>query len=248
MPACFRTWMESWPPTRGFASSWRAVRTVAGPGRVRGVARRGQAARVRLQHWTSGSPLESCARATFDAFRLPPAELQAKIFGRVRADGPADSSRTSRVPCRLPVARVRDGGRDRWPKEVQQRRDRDQGAKRDRMIREAGYKVVHSRGPSRSAARARCGAGLSRRSGRRPHTDRPACTLPASPAPALARCRTGPASPATGVRFVGKWSHNWDKRGNSPVRQQSERVMLVRFAAEVVSSAEAGAVRWSTRR
>jgi hypothetical protein len=93
----------------------------------------------------SGSPLESCARVTFDAFRLPPPELQAKIFGGVRADGAGG----------ILIEELHEYQADFLWREFKTVAEADglmkyssgetaiRERKRDRLIREAGYKVVH---------------------------------------------------------------------------------------------------------
>jgi very-short-patch-repair endonuclease len=93
----------------------------------------------------SGSPLESCARVTFDAFRLPPPELQTQILGGVRIDGAG----------RITVEEYHEYKVDFLWRKFKTVAEADglmkyssgeaaiNERKRDRLIREAGYKVVH---------------------------------------------------------------------------------------------------------
>jgi hypothetical protein len=93
----------------------------------------------------SGSPLESCARVIFEAFGLPPPELQAKIFGGVRADGAngiiVEELHEYRVDFLWREYRTvaEADGLMKYSSGEAAIRER----KRDRLIREAGYKVVH---------------------------------------------------------------------------------------------------------
>jgi hypothetical protein len=94
----------------------------------------------------SGSPLESCARVVFDAFGLPPPELQAKIVSGVRVDAEGNVV----VVDDIHEYKVDFLWRDR--KTVAEadglmKYDSGQTAirqlQRDRLLREAGYQVVH---------------------------------------------------------------------------------------------------------
>jgi hypothetical protein len=94
----------------------------------------------------SGSALESCARVVFDAFGLPPPELQAKIVTGARVDAEGKVV----VIGEFHEYRVDFLWRDR--KTVAEtdglmKYDSGQAAirqlQRDRLIREAGYQVVH---------------------------------------------------------------------------------------------------------
>ena len=93
----------------------------------------------------SGSPLESCARVIFEAFGLPPPELQAKIFGGVRADDTGglvvEELHEYRVDFlwRAFATVAETDGLMKYSSGEAAIRER----KRDRLIREAGYKVVH---------------------------------------------------------------------------------------------------------
>jgi hypothetical protein len=94
----------------------------------------------------SGSVLESCARVVFDAFGLPPPELQAKIIGGMRVDSRGnlialDEYHDYKVDFLwrdLKAVAETDG---------LMKYDSGQAAirqlQRDRLIREAGYQVVH---------------------------------------------------------------------------------------------------------
>jgi hypothetical protein len=94
----------------------------------------------------SGSPLESCARVVFDAFGLPPPELQAKIVSGMQVDAEGNVV----VVDEFHEYEVDFLWRDR--KTVAEtdglmKYDTGQVAirqlQRDRLIREAGYQVVH---------------------------------------------------------------------------------------------------------
>ena len=94
----------------------------------------------------SGSVLESCARVVFDAFGLPPPELQAKIISGMRVDPEGkvvlvDEFHEYKVDFlwrdRKTVAET-DGLMKYDSGEVAIRQ-----LQRDRLIREAGYQVVH---------------------------------------------------------------------------------------------------------
>jgi very-short-patch-repair endonuclease len=94
----------------------------------------------------SASPLESCARVVFDAFGLPPPELQAKIVSGVRVDAQGkvvvvDEFHEYEVDFlwrdRKTVAET-DGLMKYDSGQVAIRQ-----LQRDRLIREAGYQVVH---------------------------------------------------------------------------------------------------------
>ena len=94
----------------------------------------------------SGSVLESCARVVFDAFGLPPPELQAKILSGMRVDAEGkvvlvDEFHEYQVDFlwrdRKTVAET-DGLMKYDSGEVAIRQ-----LQRDRLIREAGYQVVH---------------------------------------------------------------------------------------------------------
>jgi hypothetical protein len=93
----------------------------------------------------AGSPLESCARVAFDAFGLPPPELQAEIIGG-----------TAFLPDgRVRISEYHEYKVDFLWKQYKTAAETDglmkygnpQAAidelKRDRLIREAGYKLVH---------------------------------------------------------------------------------------------------------
>jgi hypothetical protein len=92
----------------------------------------------------SGSPLESSARVVFDAFRLPAPELRAEVTGGpwVNSDGTvAHEYHECKVDFMwqeyMTVAEI-DGlmKHDSGQRAIDER-------KRDRLIREAGYKLVH---------------------------------------------------------------------------------------------------------
>lgn len=78
----------------------------------------------------SGSPLGSCARVVFDAFRLPAPELQAEVTGGLQEVD---------FMWRQYKTVADTDGLVRYDA-VQSAID---GRKRDRLIREAGYKLVH---------------------------------------------------------------------------------------------------------
>lgn len=93
----------------------------------------------------AGSPLESCARVIFDVFRLPRPELQAEIFGgmRVRPDGMVEIPEFHEYKAdflwrKYKTVAETDGlmKYDSGQKAIDERT-------RDRLIREAGYKLVH---------------------------------------------------------------------------------------------------------
>jgi very-short-patch-repair endonuclease len=97
----------------------------------------------------SGSPLESCARVIFDAFRLPPPELQAEIVGGLvfRADGYVriDEYHEYRVDFlwrKYKTVAETDG----TGKYYASGRTAIDELKRDRLIREQGYRIVHITG------------------------------------------------------------------------------------------------------
>jgi hypothetical protein len=101
---------------------------------------------VAFSNGLSASVLESCARVIFDAHRLPPPELQAKIFSGTRVD--ADGSVI--VVDEVHEYEVDFLWRDR--KTVAEadglmKYDSGEAAirqfQRDRLLRESGYKVVH---------------------------------------------------------------------------------------------------------
>jgi predicted transcriptional regulator of viral defense system len=108
------------------------------------------------------SPLESCARVAFRQQNLPPPELQVPIFGQ-------DGRRIGRVDFFWrPYSTVAEAdgllkyrGRDDAIKEL----------KRDRLLREAGYEVVHFTWkelfgePARVAGRIRSAFGRGARTG-----------------------------------------------------------------------------------
>src|SRR5262249_33842572 len=94
------------------------------------------------------SPLESCARVVFDAFRLPPPELQAEVTGgrQINPDGAVVADEYHEYHGYkvdfiwrgyMTVAET-DGllKYDSGQRAIDER-------KRDRLIREAGYKLVH---------------------------------------------------------------------------------------------------------
>jgi hypothetical protein len=91
------------------------------------------------------SPLESCARVVFDAYGLPPPELQAAVpVGlRVDADGTvtADDYHDFRVDFlwRDTKTVAETDGLMKYSSGREAIRER----RRDRLLREAGYKVVH---------------------------------------------------------------------------------------------------------
>jgi hypothetical protein len=94
----------------------------------------------------SGSPLESCARVIFDAYRLPPPELQAEIIGGVivRPDGfvRVDEYHEYRVDFlwREYKTVAEADGKGKYYAGGRAAIDE---LKRDRLIREQGYQVVH---------------------------------------------------------------------------------------------------------
>jgi very-short-patch-repair endonuclease len=94
----------------------------------------------------SGSALESCARVVFDAFGLPPPELQAKVVSGMRVDAEGkvtavDEFHEYKVDFlwrdRKTVAET-DGLMKYDTGQIAIRQ-----LQRDRLIREAGYQVVH---------------------------------------------------------------------------------------------------------
>ena len=92
----------------------------------------------------SGSPLESCARVVFDAFRLPAPELQAEVSGGPRANSGGtvahehDEYNVDFMWQEYMTVAETDGLMmcDSGQRAIDER-------KRDRLIREAGYKLVH---------------------------------------------------------------------------------------------------------
>lgn len=100
---------------------------------------------VDFSNGASGSPLESCARVIFDAFGLPPPELQAEIIVGINfsPDGTAtvDEYHEYRVDFLWREFRTvaETDGRLKYGSGQDAINER----KRDRLIREQGYKVVH---------------------------------------------------------------------------------------------------------
>lgn len=86
----------------------------------------------------SGSPLESVARVVFDQFGLDPPELQATIHGR---NGPAGQGFASRVDFlwRDQKVAVEADGLAKYGS----RADLLAQFERDRLLRDAGYQVIH---------------------------------------------------------------------------------------------------------
>lgn len=93
----------------------------------------------------AGSPLESCARVTFDAFRLPPPELQAEIIGGTMflPDGRVRISEYHEYKVDFLWRQYKTAAETDGMLKYGTGKDALDQLKRDRLIREAGYKLVH---------------------------------------------------------------------------------------------------------